>query len=546
LLLDIQPEHTRPSVLTDLAAPTAPIHLQVLVNERTIATYDLPGAGDASAPARAPSHLRLTIPAMAFGAGNPGRLTLVNDRGGDLVLRRLRLAEARPSFGLSFYGRHGRLPAVSALLLATGLVLVARGRQLAVAGSAWRFAGPALAGLMLGLAMLAPGAVRGVPRWAWLLLILGLLPWGRGHADDAADRTPAAVLGRALAKGALLVVAVAVSLVAAEYTLRAAFLDDPWARRIVAPRPAGPPAPRVLNSLGFAEREFPIQKSPGVYRIAILGDSLSISAPRPHRFGDVIVARLNERPPRSVSYEAVSFGETGADTNREVDILEQAVWRTAPDFVLLEWYVNDLENGDHLERPQPYVLIPGESWLGVATRGSLLRALVEQEFATLQERLGLTESYPEYMNRMFGDTASPHWQAAAHELRRFIAECRAHRTPVAIALFPHLSAGLAAGAYEFADLHDQVLEICREEGVLCVDLRATFAPHRDYLSLWVNRFDAHPNARAHRLAGERILEVLGPLWLASGAGLATAAAPRGAKVSRGDGRGSGASRSRRS
>jgi hypothetical protein len=80
--------------------------------------------------------------------------------------------------------------------------------------------------------------------------------------------------------------------------------------------------------------------------------------------------------------------------------------------------------------------------------------------------------------------------------------------------------------------------------VPCVDLRATFAPYRDYLSLWVHRFDAHPNAHAHRLAGERILEVLGPLWLASGARLT--ATPRGAKVSRGDGRGSGASRSRRS
>ena len=312
----------------------------------------------------------------------------------------------------------------------------------------------------------------------------------------------------------------------------------------MTPRPANPAPRRQLNSLGFVEREFPLEKPAGVYRIAILGDSLSISAPRPHRFGDVIAARLNERQPRRATYDAVSFGETGADTNREVDILQQAVWRTDPDFVLLEWYVNDLENGDHLERPQPYVLIPGNGRLGAATHGSLLRALVEQEFATLQKRVGMTETYPAYMNRLFGDTASPHWQAAAHELRRFIAECRTHRTPVAIALFPHLSAGLPTGVYEFADLHDQVLEICREESVPCVDLRATFAPYRDYLSLWVHRFDAHPHAHAHRLAGERILEVLGPLWLASGARLT--ATPRGAKVSRGDGRGSGASRSRRS
>jgi lysophospholipase L1-like esterase len=551
LVLDIQPERARPAVLTDLGAPGTPAHFQVLVNEQALAVYDWPARDHAPEPSekRAPSHLRLAIPAAALGAGDPGRITLRNERGGDLILRRVRLAEAAPTFALSLYGRHGRLPAVSALLLAAGLVLVFRGRQLDVLRSAWPLAGPGLAGLMLGLAVLAPAALHGVPRWAWLLLVIGLVPWGRGRASGAAARSAASNLRRALGNGALVVVALAVSLGAAEYALRVAFRDDPWAQHIVA-RGSGPVGRRQLNSLGFAEREFALEKPAGVYRIAILGDSLSISAPRAHRFGDVIAARLNERPPRRATYEAVSFGETGADTNRELEILQQAVWRTDPDFVLLEWYVNDLENGDHLERPQPYRLIPGEGalggWLRARTVSSLLRGLLEQEFATLQERVGLTETYPEYMNRLFGDTASPHWQAAAHELRQLIAECRAHRTPVAIALFPHLSAGLSTGAYEFTDLHDQVLELCREESVTCVDLRATFAPYRDYLSLWVDRFDAHPNARAHQLAGERILAELGPLWLAAGVRLATRPAPGGAKVSRGGGRGSGASRSRRS
>jgi hypothetical protein len=246
-------------------------------------------------------------------SGDPARITLRNERGGDLVLRRVRLAEAVPTFALSVYGRHGRLPAMSALLLAAGLVLVARGRQLEVSGSTWWLAGPGLAGLMLGLAVLAPAAIRGVPRWARLLLILGLAPWGRGRPDGAAARSAASVLCRAIANGALVVVALAVSLVGAEYALRAAFRDDPWTRHVVTPRPANPAPRRQLNSLGFVEHEFPLEKPAGVYRIAILGDSLSISGPRPHRFGDVIAARLNERQPRRATYDAVSFGETGAD-----------------------------------------------------------------------------------------------------------------------------------------------------------------------------------------------------------------------------------------
>jgi lysophospholipase L1-like esterase len=364
---------------------------------------------------------------------------------------------------------------------------------------------------------------RSVPRGAWLLLILLLLPVGkRGPRPAATRRSPSAGLARAVGNALLVLVAVAVSLVAGELALRVAFHDEPWARSTLPVPAPGPPKRSPLNSLGFDEREVSLEKPPGVYRIAILGDSLSVSAPRALRFGSVIADRLNAHGPRPVTYEAVSFGRGGADTNHETEILQRAVWRTHPDFVLLEFYVNDLENGDHSGRPEGLSLIPGSSgparWLRRATERTLLRRMLQAQFDILQERLGLAETYPAYMHRRFGDPAGVHWEAAAYELRDFIRECRAHDTPLAIALFPHLSAGLPAGSYEFAELHDQVLELCRAESVPCVDLRSTFAAYRNYTSLWVDRFDPHPNARAHRLAAERLLEVLGPLWLGVGRG----------------------------
>ena len=253
LLLDIQHGRDRPGELADFAAPPTgmPVHLQVLVNEQAVAAFDVPGPRVPPDPAlvRAPSHLRLAIPAAALGTGDPGRITLVNDRGGDLVLRRVRLAEATPTFALGLFARGGRFPAGSALLLGAGLALLVRSRQLDAPGRPWRIVGPGLAVVVLGLAVVAPAAARGVPRWAWLLVILSLVPWGRGRPGMVAGRRPTTVLRRAGANGVLVLVAVAVSLVVAEYALRIAFRDDPWARRVVAPRPAVPP-PRKLNSLG--------------------------------------------------------------------------------------------------------------------------------------------------------------------------------------------------------------------------------------------------------------------------------------------------------
>jgi GDSL-like Lipase/Acylhydrolase family len=511
----------RPRELQDLGLPpaNARAHLRVVVNGRTIATFEGPGPRrpPGRAAARAERRVEAAIPAPALGSGASMSVALVNDGGSGVALKRVRLVEALPSFSLSHLQLGGRFPAVSAILLAAGLALLlgARLRRLDEGTRSWRRAlGPALGLLLLSLAVAAPRATRGIPRWAWLFLIVGLLPLGRGHARPVtAPRGPASVLAGAVRRGLLALTALAVSLGAAEFGLRAVFHDEPWARGM--PQLLHPVLPDAMNSLGFDEREFPLRKPPGVYRIAVLGDSLSVSAPRAARLERVIVERLNAQFAEAVTYEAVNFGRVGADTQDETKILREAVWRTDPDFVLLEWYVNDLENGDYVDRPRGADLIPFAAIRRAADR-SLFRWMLQEQFNVLQERLGFLETYPAYMYRTFGDPANPRWEGAAEALRDFIGECRAHRTPVAIALLPHLSPGLPAGAYEFAELHDQVLELCRREAVPCVDLRSTFGAYRDYARLWVSRFDQHPNALAHRRAGEHLVEVLGPLWRAAG------------------------------
>jgi lysophospholipase L1-like esterase len=547
LRLYVQTSSASPRALQDFPAPAdaSPARLRIVVNGRSAATVEAPptGGSPGQGPGRAPRLIKVEIPASALGGETPVRVAVVNDGGPGVGLRRIRLVEALPSVSLDRLGQGGRLPAVSAVLLAAGLGLVLSGRLVRPGGDdggiRWRRAlGPALGLLLLGLAVAAPAATRGVPRAAWVLLILGLLPMGKGGAGPAAaPRAPAARLAHAAGNGLLVVASLAASLVVGELALRAAFGGEPWARRALGTARARPRTEH-LNSLGFDEREFPLAKPSGTYRIAVLGDSLSVSVGRAERFGSVVADRLNARAPRPLTYEALNFGRTGVDTIHETEILRRFAWRANPDFVLLQWYVNDIENGSYGERPDHYDLIPGEAgpaaWLRRLTDRTLFHWMLERQLPAVQERLGLVETYPAYIHRLFGDPASRHWEAAASELRAFIAECRAHRTPVAIVLFPHLSAGLAAGAYEFAEIHEQVLDLCRRESVPCVDLRSTFAPHRDHMSLWLHRFDAHPNALAHRLAGERLAEVLGPLWLEAGAARAVpAAATSGPHASRG-------------
>jgi GDSL-like lipase/acylhydrolase family protein len=545
LVLDIRTGRTRPFELE--AFPALPVdaraELRVVVSGTGIATFTIPAPS--ASPHGAPHgsrRLHVTIPAAALGAQTPVTVALVNDAGHGVGIEHIRLAEARPTISASHLRRAGRLPVASATLLAAGLALLLWGRLTRPDGGgrtfAWlRAAGPALGLLLLSVAASAPAVLRALPHWAWLLLILGVLPLGRRAARAEPGRRRATILlARGLGTLLLALGALVGSAVAAELALRVVFRDEPWTRsalRLPAPVVANRPH---LNSLGFDERAFPLEKPAGVYRIAVLGDSLSVSAPRGQRFGDVVADRLNANPSRSLTYESVNFGRTGIDTEEETVILQHFVWRVHPDFVLLEWYVNDVENSDYSERPEVVYPIstatPFGRWLDRLTDRTLLRWMLREEYQGALEQLGLVETYPAYLHRMFSEPASPRWAIEDRALRAFFEECRAHHTPVAIALFPHLSAGLVAGAYEFAELHDQVLDLCRHENVPCVDLRATFAGRRDYASLWVHRFDAHPNALAHRLAGERLVEVLGPVWLgaarASGTAARTRVSPAGA------------------
>ncbi len=175
--------------------------------------------------------------------------------------------------------------------------------------------------------------------------------------------------------------------------------------------------------------------------------------------------------------------------------------------------MNDFENDERSERPQPAFLTPWDAANAVLLRNSALYSRLQEQWVIAQEKLGLVETYPDYMYRRFGDPDGPHSTYAIERIQEFIDECRRHGIGVSLVLFPHVDPDLSAGRYRYDYLHDRVLEACRRERITCVDLRSTFAAYPDYLTLWATRLDPHPSALAHRLAADRLMEMWGPFWL---------------------------------
>ena len=264
------------------------------------------------------------------------------------------------------------------------------------------------------------------------------------------------------------------------------------------------------NPAGFRERGFEDAKRPGTYRIAVVGDSFTFGngVRQEDRYSDLLHVRL------PAQFEVLNFGTPGANTPEHRNLVTELLPKIRPDFVLLQWYVNDMEDDDVTGRPTFEPLMPVRRWHDWLSGRSALYSIANTRWAEAQIALGWTSSYPDYLRQRLGDPNGSHAQLDRQILLDLIERCRRANVPVGIVLFPDTSHELDAN-YAFAYLHERVLDICREQNLWCVDLREDFAKVKNRRQLWANRLDHHPGALANEIAAVRILETYSPIWAAS-------------------------------
>lgn len=267
------------------------------------------------------------------------------------------------------------------------------------------------------------------------------------------------------------------------------------------------------NRSGFREREYQLRKPLGVYRIAVIGDSnaVAMGLPEEERFSNLIEVSLNRGGRR---FEVLNFARPGAETHNEVSTLRNDVLPAEPDFVLLQWYPNDFEYSKEGRPPPPRTLALDEELHRRLYRYSALYILLNHAWQSLQISQGWVVRFEDYMRARFADPESIDSRIAMVQLRGFVLGCEQAEVPVGIVLFPRPTKNLPA--YPLAFLHERVLALCEERGIPCLDLTPTYAPYADRMQqIWLNRFDHHFSALAHRLAAERILEAFREHWVAA-------------------------------
>jgi len=103
-----------------------------------------------------------------------------------------------------------------------------------------------------------------------------------------------------------------------------------------------------INSHGFRDRERSLNKPPGVYRIAVLGDSGAEArqVDMDKTYISLTEKELNRRHCFGESeVEALNFGVPGYGTAQELIMLRERVWKFSPDMIVLHVFTgNDIFN----------------------------------------------------------------------------------------------------------------------------------------------------------------------------------------------------------
>jgi hypothetical protein len=265
-----------------------------------------------------------------------------------------------------------------------------------------------------------------------------------------------------------------------------------------------------LNSLGFREREFASTRQPGGYRIAVIGDSFAFGQgiSEAARMSNLLEAELRRQ---RGGVEVLNFSAAGMNSADELALLRKLMPTVQPDFVLLQWYVNDVEiRSTAANRPA------APSGLRALRRQVHNASALYFVASTTFHRL-LGRGRADYIDRLIGqfsDAAAPQSKRATALLEEFFAVCREHNIGCGMVLVPHILPQ-SVEAYPLAFLHDRILDTCRQQGATCVDLRVPFRPYwneEGYRRLWVNRFDYHMSPFANRLAAAALLDAYRPVW----------------------------------
>lgn len=225
------------------------------------------------------------------------------------------------------------------------------------------------------------------------------------------------------------------------------------------------------NSRGFRDVEHKEEKTPGVCRIALLGDSVAFGWSL--NFEQTLSRRLSAALPNPHDVEVLNLAVGGYDTEQEVATLMEEGVRFKPDIVLVAFVLNDFEPyRDNFVR-----------W-HTSHSGSYAFDFLNFQFQMLRSK--------------FGDSPVKRGFEKLSNARKI------HNFRPLLVIFPYFER-TNEGKYPYEKFHAKVRGLARQNGLDVLDLGPEF--YKADLAV-VSEDVVHPNAKGIELAARAISSYL--------------------------------------
>ncbi|MBX7167429.1 MAG: SGNH/GDSL hydrolase family protein [Pirellulales bacterium] len=245
------------------------------------------------------------------------------------------------------------------------------------------------------------------------------------------------------------------------------------------------------NRHGMRDQEYPLERTPGVLRIAILGDSNTAGhhVSDQHVFEQLVEARLNAEfgTPQRPACELMNFAVPSYGPYARLHCLKNKVLAFKPDVAIFfgvndqEWVLRDIARCLARELPLPDLFVRQIVEEYQLRSGDGARVVEHQLQGRSQELVGW----------VYGQT---------------IEQCRAAGIRPIYAFLPRLD----DRSWELEQL-PELIAAAEATGFTVWDLTRAYHGVRDWNELWVETWDSHPGPRGHELIADRLYEKLRPL-----------------------------------
>jgi len=247
-----------------------------------------------------------------------------------------------------------------------------------------------------------------------------------------------------------------------------------------------------------ADNEFPLRPSADAEHIVFLGDSFTFGhgiADVKDRFSDRLTARVvSDDHPHRMLVSNLSF--PGTDL-RWVKTVLQRVFAAGGrvDRAVYVLCLNDIESfyDQRMTRSIEQQTFEPPTFL--------LRDTYFFNWLYFRSQLLFRPDVRDYYSFVREYYSGEPWQRFSVALIRTQTLCRDNNCELSVVVFPFMHN--LGSEYPFRSIHEQIVELCKRRRIPVIDLESDLTAHAS-AGLTVNRFDAHPNERAHAIVAETI------------------------------------------